>query len=126
MTQTPIPQEVKDAIRQTNLAYLYDQAEATPYKLTRERRVTVHGMVMQGKLVRGIQSSAILPTGTEGFLFESKELHYDKYVWVHDEQYPAKDAKVVKTNRHLTWVSLYRLETGDVVLVDAYEFVEGF
>lgn len=121
-----IPENVKDAIRNTNLAYLYDREEATAYKLTKERRVTVHGMMMGDKLVRGIQSSAVLPTGTEGFLFESKELHYDKYVWVHDEQYPAKDAKVIKTNRHLTWVCLHTMENGDVVLADAYEFVEGF
>jgi len=119
-----LPQEVKDAIRQTNLAYLYDREEAIPYCLADDSRVSTNGCLLKGEFIRCLQGSQILPARTSGWLFEERAYTYDKYVWVGDMQYPAKGAKQFHKGTHYTWITLVELTEETKVIGSCYKFIE--
>src|SRR5690606_32425059 len=94
-------EEITSAVRKTNLMYLWNQ-KPQPYALTSDCEVDVHHESTSFK--------AKLPAGTKGWLYVEKAHSYDKYVWIDDEQYPAKDAKIVQTKTYYTWACLVQVE----------------
>lgn len=116
MTQVSLPTEVKSAIRATNLAYLFHYEEATPFILRNAKDATTNGAMLKGEFLSCLTGSIVLPEGTEGWLFEERKYHYDRYIWVGDENRPAPGAKRFTTGAYYTFVTLVDLASGDRVV----------
>ena len=115
-----LPEEIKMAIRTTNLAYLFDREDATPYKLTKANKAQTHGAILNGRFISCLMGTIDLPIGMDGWLFESPKYFYDKYVWVGDQQWPAKDAKCYQTGSYFTFITIVDLADGIKVAADLF------
>lgn len=109
-TTSTLPESLKALIRDSNLAYVATSLDRlVPYTLKTAIRAQLHDNCLL--------TSINIPAGTAGWMLVNDVIAYSAYVWVGDEQYPAKDATSEVVARHYTWVA----EVGGK-LVDHYAF----
>lgn len=117
--------EVMNMVRSTtNLAYLFSRdADARPHALKADRKVTTFGCTLRGQFIRCLQGSLNLRAGTPGWVISSPKLSYSEYVWIGDEQYPAKNAITYIHGWYHTWLSIVEID-GNEVVAESFESVE--
>jgi len=104
VTKTKIPEEVKQALLKTNLAYLWNLEEAKEYTLTEDTQAVVwkNGRVEYYR--KNVEK------GTKGWLFTFPKVTYSKYEQIGDQNWPAKGADIIQHGANYQFVAL--LEDG--------------
>lgn len=115
--------DIRNAIKNTNLQYLWGQ-EGVEFTTTKETRATTHGSDLKGDFIRCLVGSTTLTEGTKGLLFTSEKIKYSKYVWVNDEQRPARGADIIKTGAYYTFCTLVTLPSGNTVVADCFKSID--
>lgn len=113
-------EDIKQAIKKTNLAYLWDK-EGREYKLQKDSKATTHGACLKGEFISCLQGRVDLNQGTEGLLFVTDKLTYSEMVRSWDGDYPAVGADIIKHGAYYSFCTLVTLPTGDVVLADVFQ-----
>jgi hypothetical protein len=124
MNKVTLPPEITALIKDSIYAYLHNVTEMYEYTTKDERRFTTHGSELNGKFIRCLQGSRMLPAGTKGYLWVRHNIAYDKVVWIGDAQYPAEGAKATVVSTYYQFFTVIDLPCGDRVLASAFECVE--
>lgn len=96
---TALPQEVKDLIRKSNLAYLFSRSDALHTKTKEARSFGIH---QNGMLIY-----KDLPEGTEVWAFEHQRRSYSAYKRIGDEDYPVAGATIFSTGSDWTLITRF-------------------
>lgn len=123
LPRTPLPSNVLDHIRESNLGYLHHRTEAVYRQLGEARRFTTHGSLLAGDFVRCLQGEHWAGPGAWVYAFEHQRLSYSEMVDVGDWTTPAPGAEIYSTGSDWTLVTLVDLE-GRWVLASAYVATE--
>jgi len=122
-TKVTLPADVRDAIRNgSNLAYLFNETEAEEFQLKASTEFQVQGAMLRDSFISCLVMPRVFPAGTTAYAFRHPRIGYSKYVWVGDEQYPAKGADIIHYGTDFTVVLVVDLG-GHKCLANAFKSI---